>query len=80
MYMELGSECSVSDPETDTRCAGPGDRIVPIASATRASHRIYQLSIISWAQKNPENATGMAEDAQSERQARAAAHANTSIM
>lgn len=40
MYMELGSECSVSDPETDTRCAGPGDRIVPIASATRASHRI----------------------------------------
>ena len=24
--MELGSECSVSDPETDTRCAGPGDR------------------------------------------------------
>lgn len=41
-----------------------------------ASHRIYQ----SWAQKNPENATGMAEDAQSERQARAAAHANTSIM
>lgn len=49
MYMELGSECSVSDPETDTRCAGPGDRIVPIASATRASHlagnRIY-LSIM----------------------------------
>lgn len=83
MYMELGSECSVSDPETDTRCAGPGDRIVPIASATRASHRISPViaSIYqSWAQKNPENATGMAEDAQSERQARAAAHANTSIM
>lgn len=44
MYMELGSECSVSDPETDTRCAGPGDRIhvVPIASATlrRREHRI----------------------------------------
>jgi len=45
--MELGSECSVSDPETDTRCAGPGDRIV-IASRRE----------LAWAQKNPENATG----------------------
>jgi len=62
--MELGSECSVSDPETDTRCAGPGDRIV---IALRRDH--YH---------GPRRTRKMqlAEDAQSERQARAAAHAS----
>ena len=45
--------------------------------------RPYQLTTIPYTiprtKKNPENATGE-DDAQSERQARAAAHANTSIM